>query len=126
MNTAKNVYPFRKSEEARHEIEAGMQEYENHRRALTAEETRARFTKARVEWDEQWGGKCPYKISEVAASRPIEKPSLWQRIRNWYDRNWEECFEGVGPAILALVLIMFFTVVFVNLGRATGWWGGVW
>lgn len=98
MNTAKNVYPFRRSEETRHEIEAGIREYAQRlsaveQRELSEDELRARYAKNRRPWDESWGGDCPYRISEVT-SRPVEKPSLWQRIGAWYDRIWRPCFEG--------------------------------
>ena len=61
------------------------------------------------------------------AGLPEKYPPPWyKRIARFYDENWEAIFEGTGPAICFLVLLSSLALVFVAIGRATGWWGGAW
>ena len=74
---------------------------------LTEEETRARFTKARAEWSKEWGGECPYTVSEEekrAAMRPryVYKPSLIDRL-------------------IPYILILGFLAVFLGVGGLMEW-----
>lgn len=60
------------------------------------------------------------------AGLPEKYPPPWyKRIARFYDENWEYIFEGVGPAIIFLAVFSIMALIIVNLGRATGWWGGV-
>ena len=59
------------------------------------------------------------------AGLPEKYPPPWyKRIARFYDENWESMFEGTGPAIYFLLLLSSLALVFVAIGRATGWWGG--
>lgn len=81
------------------------------------------------EWDEQWGGPKPYSDddSRRKLGLPEKNPPPWyKRIARFYDENWEYIFEGTGPAIIFITFIFLLALVFVQLGRATGWWGGAW
>lgn len=72
-----HTYQYRQSEEDRHEIEAGLQEY----RELTEEETRQAFApRHRTEWDTQWGGRCPYEDIPDPGYKDRSKPSLIDRL----------------------------------------------
>ena len=53
----------------------------------------------------------------------LNQPKPWyKRLAKWYDRNYMAVFEGTGEAIAFLAGLIILLVVFVNLGRATGWW----
>ena len=48
---------------------------------LTEEETRQAFAqRQRKEWDEQWGGKCPYEAVPDPGYKERFKPSLIDRL----------------------------------------------
>lgn len=81
------------------------------------------------EWDRQWGGRCPYSEDEARRKlglAELNPPPWYKRIARFYDENWEYIFEGVGPAIIFLAVFSIMALIIVNLGRATGWWGGLW
>ena len=72
------IYPYRKSEEARHEAEAGIREY---RDQLTEEEYRQAFAPRYRPWDTQWGGRCPYEdTSPHPGYKDRSKPSLMDKL----------------------------------------------
>lgn len=55
------------------------------------------------------------------------EPLSWhKRLSKWYDDVYEDVFEGFGPGLIAIASMMLFLVIFVQLGKATGWWGGGW
>lgn len=87
----------------------------------------------KVEWDSEWGGDCPWrepdpemdKLRRKAGLKELHPPPWYKRIARFYDENWESMFEGTGPGIYFLLLLSSLALVFVAIGRATGWWGGV-
>ena len=81
------------------------------------------------EWDPEWGGPKPYSDDESRRKlglREISPPPWYKRIARFYNENWEYMFEGVGPALIVIAMVSMGLLIFVNLGRATGWWGGAW
>ena len=99
--------------------------------------TQAELSEARVramasrhipEWDPEWGGPKPYSDDESRRKlglKELHPPPWYKRIARFYDENWEEMFNGVGPALIIIAMVSFGLLLFVNLGRATGWWGGM-
>lgn len=80
------------------------------------------------EWDPEWGGPKPYSDDESRRKlglKELHPPPWYKRIARFYDENWEYIFEGVGPAIIFLAVFSIMALIIVNLGRATGWWGGM-
>lgn len=70
------IYQYRQSEEDRHEIQTGLQEYHE----LTAEETRQAFAPRRRPWNSQWGGRCPHEDIPSPGYKDRAKPSLIDRL----------------------------------------------
>lgn len=109
----------------------GLAEHQQRRR----DDSRIRLSVARniPEWDSEWGGDCPWrepdpemdKLRRKAGLKELHPPPWYKRIARFYDENWEYIFEGVGPAIIFLAVFSIMALIIVNLGRATGWWGGV-
>lgn len=120
---------YRDSEESRKQIIAGLDEY----RRLQAEK-RIRQSVARDinEWEQDWGGPCPWrepdpemdKLRRAAGLKEKNPPPWYKRIARFYNENWETMFDGVGASILVLAMISLVLLVFINVGRTTGWWGG--
>ncbi len=126
------IHEFRRSEESRQEIIAGLDDCrrikDEAERAERERRIRAKADRHIPEWDEQWGGPKPYSDddSRRKLGLPEKNPPPWyKRIARFYDENWEHIFEGVGPAIIFLAVFSIMALIIVNLGRATGWWGGL-
>lgn len=115
---------IRLSEEKRQEILDGLEEYERQQRE---QRIRAMADRHIPEWDPEWGGPKPYSDDESRRKLGLKEhnPPPWhKRIARFYNENWEYMFEGVGPALIVIAMVSMGLLIFVNLGRATGWWGG--
>lgn len=100
--------------------------------------TQAELSEARVramadrhipEWDPEWGGPKPYSDDESRRKLGLQElhPLPWyKRVARFYNENWEYMFEGVGPAIIIIAIVTMGLLVFVQMGKLTGWWGGAW
>lgn len=72
-----------------------------------------------TEWQERQ--RCQRRLHLVPApAKP--KPSLRQRVRDWYGANYEDVFEGCGPAIYFVVGMSATAVIAVAFFRVMGWW----
>ena len=50
------------------------------------------------------------------------KPVPWyKRVSAWYDRNYEDLFLGVGPALIWVISLMVMLTVFSQLAIRFGW-----
>jgi hypothetical protein len=127
------LYNLNDRQECQTDIIKELQERESQR-----EEQRIRAMAGRriPEWDETWGGPKPFGMSREQRAREtdetrrklglreISPPPWYKRVARFYSENWENIFMGFGPTLTVLVLISMGLLVFINLGRATGWWGG--
>lgn len=80
-------------------------------------------------WEEKEQMREEQALAAMRAKARLEAnmPLPWyKRLGAWYERNYEQVFDGFGPGLYLLVLIFFFLVIFVQLGKLTGWWGGGW
>lgn len=88
--------------------------------------TLSRFEIDELTYEQKLAMRDQQAIASLREKARLEAntPLPWyKRITAWYDRNYMALFEGTGAAIAFLAGLIILLVVFVNLGRATGWWG---
>lgn len=66
------------------------------------------------------------ELRRRAGLQELHPPPWYKRIARFYNENWEYMFEGVGPALIVIAMVTMGLLVFVQMGKLTGWWGGAW
>lgn len=66
------------------------------------------------------------ELRRAAGLKEIAPPPWYKRVARFYGENWEEMFDGVGRSVLVVATLALLALIYVNIGRTTGWWGGVW
>lgn len=116
---------IKQSEDSRQSLLVNLEERERQQRE---QRIRAMADRHIPEWDPEWGGPKPYSADESRRKLGLKEqapPPWYKRIARFYNENWEYMFEGVGPALIVIAMVTMGLLVFVQLGKTTGWWGGM-
>lgn len=89
--------------------------------------TLSRFEVDELTYEQKQEMRGQQVLAALRAKARVEanEPLPWyKRLAKWYDDHWKDVFEGFGPGLIFIASMLLFLVVFVQVGKATGWWGG--
>ena len=75
-------------------------------------------------WEEKEQMREEQALAAMRAKARLEAnmPLPWyKRLGAWYERNYEQVFDGFGPTLTFLVTLLFFIVLFSQLAILYGW-----